>query len=151
MISYRFLPCAEDEKIEAAEFYEARAEGLGAEFLDDVDRVIKIVREHPHAGFQLPGGLRRAILHRIPFSVIYAEGRSEIVIVAVAHQKRRPGYWMYPSKQFLAYKSPTPSKTSCNASVFSSSPALTFSGKLSMCHSWPPISSTVVMAGVSVS
>jgi plasmid stabilization system protein ParE len=93
MIGYRFLPPAEEEMIEASEFYEARSEGLGFEYLDDVQRIIDLVREHPKIGQSISGGFRRAVLQRFPFFIIYSEERAEIVIVAVAHAKRRPGYW----------------------------------------------------------
>ena len=93
MIGYRFLPPAEEEMIEASEFYEARSEGLGFEFLDDVQRIINLVCEYPKIGQSVAGGFRRALLRRFPFSLIYSEEPTEIVIIAVAHQKRRPNYW----------------------------------------------------------
>ena len=93
MIGYRFLPPAEEEMIEASLFYEARSEGLGFEFLDGVQRLIDLLREHPKLGQSVAGGFRRAVLRRFPFSVIYSEEPTEIVIIAVAHQKRHPGYW----------------------------------------------------------
>jgi toxin ParE1/3/4 len=93
MIGYRFLPPAEEEMIEASLFYEARSQGLGFEFLDGVQRLIGLVREHPKLGQSVGGGFRRAVLRRFPFSLIYSEEPSEIVIIAVAHQKRRPDYW----------------------------------------------------------
>lgn len=79
--------------IEASLFYEARSEGLGLEFLDGVQRLIELVREHPKLGQSVLGGFRRVVLRRFPFSLIYSEERNEIVIIAVAHAKRRPGYW----------------------------------------------------------
>jgi toxin ParE1/3/4 len=84
--------------IEASVFYEARSDGLGFEFLDGVQRVIDLVREHPKLGKSVGGGFRRAVLRRFPFSLIYSEGPTEIVIIAVAHQKRRPGYWRVREK-----------------------------------------------------
>jgi len=93
MLGYQFLPLAEEEMIEASEFYEARSEGLGVEFLDDVQRIIDLVREYPRIGQSVGGGFRRGVLRRFPFSIIYSEERNEIVIIAVAHAKRRPGYW----------------------------------------------------------
>jgi len=79
--------------IEAALFYEARSEGLGFEFLDGAQRLIDLVREHPRLGQSVGGRFRQAVLRRFPFSLIYSEEPAEIVIIAVAHQKRRPGYW----------------------------------------------------------
>lgn len=93
MISYRFLLPAEEEMTEASVFYEAATSGLGAGFLDEVGRVIKILREHPELGQPVGRGLRRALLHRFPFSPIYSVEVDTIVIVAVAHQRRRPDYW----------------------------------------------------------
>ena len=93
MIGYRFLAPAEEEMTEASEFYEAESAGLGMEFLNDVQRVIDTLREHPKLGQAVGGGFRRALLRRFPFSLIYSEEPNVILIVAVAHQRRRPGYW----------------------------------------------------------
>jgi len=79
--------------IEASLFYEARSEGLGLEFLDGVQRLIDLVCDHPTLGQSVGVGFRRAVLHRFPFTLIYSEEHAEIVIIAIAHQKRRPGYW----------------------------------------------------------
>lgn len=93
MIDYRFLLPAEEEMTEASQFYEAASTGLGIDFLDDVQRVINAVRESPLAGSTVGGKFRRVLLHRFPFSIIYAAEADAIVIVAVAHQRRRPNYW----------------------------------------------------------
>lgn len=93
MIGYRFLPPAEEELIEALLFYEAASPGLGADFLDEVQRVIDMLREKPKLGRSVSRNLRRAVFPRFPFSIIYAEESDFILVVAVAHQKRRPGYW----------------------------------------------------------
>jgi plasmid stabilization system protein ParE len=79
---------------EASHFYEAGSAGLGFEFLDDVQRVIDSLREHPKLGQLVTRGLRRALLRRFPFSLIYSEEPGAILIVAVAHQRRRPEYWL---------------------------------------------------------
>jgi plasmid stabilization system protein ParE len=93
MIAYRFLLPAEEEMTEAAVFYEAASARLGSDFLDDVQRVIDLVRGQPSIGRQVGQGLRRMLLHKFPFSLIYAVDTEEIVIVAIAHQKRQPDYW----------------------------------------------------------
>ena len=93
MIGYRFLLPAEEEMTEASVFYEAATSGLGADFLDEVGRVINILREHPELGRPVGRGLRRALLHRFPFSLIYSVEVGAVLIVAVAHQRRRPDYW----------------------------------------------------------
>jgi plasmid stabilization system protein ParE len=93
MIGYRFLLPAEEETTEASGFYEAATFGLGADFLNEVQRVINILREHPELGQPVGGRFRRAVLHRFPFSLIYSIETGAILIVAVAHQRRRPDYW----------------------------------------------------------
>jgi len=93
MIGYRFLTPADEEMTEASAFYEAASAGLGAGFLDEVQRVISILRDHPELGQPVGRGLRRALLHRFPFSLIYSVEVDMILIVAVAHQRRRPDYW----------------------------------------------------------
>ena len=79
--------------IEASLFYEARSEGLGFEFLDGVERLIDLLCKHPKLGQSVGRRFRRAVLQRFPFSLIYSEELTEVVIIAVAHQKRRPNYW----------------------------------------------------------
>src|SRR6266849_7884859 len=92
MIGYRFLLPAEEEMTDASVFYEAATTGLGAGFLDEVGRVVNILREHPELGQPVDRGLRRALLHRFPFSLIYSVEMDEVLIVAVAHQRLRPDY-----------------------------------------------------------
>ena len=84
---------AREELNEAASFYEASVPGLGDAFLDDVERAIQAVTERPRIGASLGRGFRKTILRRFPFSIVYADRGGEVVIVAVAHQRRRPGYW----------------------------------------------------------
>lgn len=69
MIGYRFLAPAEDEMTEASLFYEAESPGLGAKFLDDLQRVIDLLHEHPKLGKSVGRDLRRALLRTFPFSV----------------------------------------------------------------------------------
>lgn len=79
--------------IEAAVDYEAASFGLGNSFLDDVQQVIDTLCEYPQAGAAIDAHLRRMLLRRFPFALIYAASVNEIVIVAVAHHGRRPRYW----------------------------------------------------------
>ena len=94
MTRYRYLPAAREDLNEAAAFYEASVPGLGDAFLDDVERAIESIRENPQIGAPIGRAFRRVILRRFPFSIVYAERDDEIVIVAIAHDRRRPGYWL---------------------------------------------------------
>jgi len=93
MTAYRFLSPAEEEMTEAALFYESRSGGLGSDFLDDVQQAVDRLSDYPHSGEPIDSGLKRTLLHRFPFSLIYAVEQTGIVIVAVAHYGRVPGYW----------------------------------------------------------
>ena|ERR1043165_6385393 len=93
MIGYRFLLPAEEEMTEASVFYEAGSPSLGGEFLDDVQRGVDLLCTHPMIGQSIGEGLRRMLLHRFPFNLIYAIESDTILIIAVAHQRRRPDYW----------------------------------------------------------
>jgi plasmid stabilization system protein ParE len=93
MIGYRFLSPAEEEMTEASLFYEAASNGLGSDFLDDVQQAVDRLREYPQTGKAVAPGLRRMLLHRFPFSVIYAAETDLILVIAIAHHGRRPGYW----------------------------------------------------------
>lgn len=93
MITHRYLPLAREELNEAASFFEGRVTGLGAAFLDDVHRSIEMLCESPRIGAAAGRTFRRLLLRRFPYSIIYALRGEEVVIVAVAHQRKRPGYW----------------------------------------------------------
>ena len=94
----RFLLEAEDEMNEAASFYESQVSGLGGRFLDEIKECVERILERPRIGRRLRGELRRLLVTRFPYSVVYATEDETAIIVAVAHQRRRPGYWVgrYP-------------------------------------------------------
>jgi plasmid stabilization system protein ParE len=93
MTGYEFLPEAEEEMNEAAQFYEGRKKGLGLEFLNEVERTVASIVALPQSGPAISSSIRRRIVHRFPYGVLYAIHEDKILIVAVAHLKRRPGYW----------------------------------------------------------
>ena len=79
---------------EAALFYETARSGFGDIFLDDVQRAIDLIRERPEIGASIAYGFRRALMQRFPFSIIYWIEGGEVIVAAVAHQRRRPHYWI---------------------------------------------------------
>lgn len=85
---------------DAFAFYEHERPGLGGEFADFVYSLIDSIRAQPNIGAPTNhrssrGLVRRRLLNRFPYSIIYVVyGASDTIeIVAVAHGKRRPGYW----------------------------------------------------------
>src|SRR6185369_3672837 len=93
MTGYRFLSVSHDEMSEAAVFYETRCIGLGSNFLDDVQQTIDKLRAHPNMGVEVAGNFRSVLLHRFPFSLIYSLESDGILIISIAHHRRRPCYW----------------------------------------------------------
>ena len=79
---------------EAAVYYDAARSRLGQDFLDDVQYAINAARRQPEIGTNIGYGFRRVLVRRFPFSVVYFLDRGEIVVAAIAHQRRRPGYWL---------------------------------------------------------
>lgn len=89
----RFLLPAEEEMVAAAQYYEHQSVGLGTEFLTEVEHTIAAISAHPNAAPVVKGGIRRRLLTRFPFGVLYVATTDEVIIVAVMHLRRRPGYW----------------------------------------------------------
>lgn len=86
---------ASDELNEAVRWYEARRSGLGGEFFDAVVETFELITARPETGSTASADARtrRVLARRFPYQVVYRLRPSEIVTVAVAHPKRRPGYW----------------------------------------------------------
>ena len=94
-MKYRFHPAAEAEHLEQIAFYESRERGLGGRYLDHFRQAIRNVCESP-ARFpveQLPD-IRRARVQAFPFTILYREQGDGIQVLAVAHYRRRPRYWL---------------------------------------------------------
>lgn len=94
----RFLSLAERELVESARWYEGRQAGLGDEFLTEVSRALDVVAvspdRHPVEEWnRSPRDVRRCPLDRFPFQIVFEIRPDDLVVLAVAHYSRRPGYW----------------------------------------------------------
>lgn len=89
---------ARDELTESATFYERRIESLGERFLSEVEATVARILCAPLMPRCFENGCRRLLVHHFPFAVIYRVKGDEVQILAVAHAKRRPGYWKQRSK-----------------------------------------------------
>ncbi|MDO9371814.1 MAG: type II toxin-antitoxin system RelE/ParE family toxin [Gammaproteobacteria bacterium] len=88
-----FLPPAEEEMFAAAQYYESRAPGLGVDFLAEIKWAIEAMALHPNLGTVIRGQIRRCLVRRFPYGVLYRIEAEGIIVVAVMHLHRRPGYW----------------------------------------------------------
>ena len=93
-MNVRFLTLAQQEVDEAVVWFEERAEGKGIDFLDELDRVVRLVKAYPFASTQIEPEIRRCLFARFPYSLVYGLDRDTIVVIAVAHSHRAPGYWV---------------------------------------------------------
>lgn len=90
----RFLTLAQQELDDATAWYDERAEGLGQEFLDELDRTVRRAISFPRSCPEIEAGIRRCLIARFPYGLIYGIDDDTIVVVAVAHLHRRPDYWI---------------------------------------------------------
>jgi plasmid stabilization system protein ParE len=93
LIPVQFHFEAEAEFGEAAAFFETKLVGLGVAFAAEVERATLFISAFPDAGSPLGRRLRRIIVRRFPYAIIYRYEAALLLIVAVAHQHRHPGYW----------------------------------------------------------
>lgn len=88
---------AEAETAAAASWYEKQRSGLGTDFLAEVNRAVVRIADGPESGSRPPGvadaDVRRILVKRFPYQVVYIVLPDRIQILAVAHYRRRPGYW----------------------------------------------------------
>lgn len=90
---------AKAEVRSAANWYDRERDGLGDEFVADVhlalDAIERAPEIHPHVETtRTKRNLRRYLLHRFPYMLVYELRQDEIVVVAVSHARRRPNYWL---------------------------------------------------------
>jgi hypothetical protein len=74
-------------------WYRQRNAIIGGEFLMQLDFAMDAIAEHPGRGVRVGRGCRRYLLRKFPFSVVYMEQFGAVEVIAIAHHRRRPGYW----------------------------------------------------------
>jgi plasmid stabilization system protein ParE len=88
-----FHPEAIAEAAAARRWYAERSSAAAEGFQAELDHAVLSVAEAPSRWVRHIAGTRRFVLHRFPFSVVYFELQAGVLVLAVAHAKRRPGYW----------------------------------------------------------
>ena len=89
-----FTKFAGQELEDSVTFYEIELSGLGIKFKNEVEKSISRIIEHPKAWSVERGEIRRALLHRFPYKILYSIEKNHILIIAIAHQHRKPDYWI---------------------------------------------------------
>ena len=88
----RFLSIAASELDDAYSYYENVHNGLGLTFVDEFESSLTRIKRNPEAWQRLSRYTRRCLMNKFPYSIIYQVRRSEILIVAIANNHRRPNY-----------------------------------------------------------
>lgn len=89
---------ASQELEEAVAWYENERPGLGVKLVEAFENAITLLESDLPPLAAMPGaagqkGAKRLLLHRFPFSLVTIEKSNERIVLALAHQSRRPGYW----------------------------------------------------------
>ncbi len=91
--AFEYHPEAIKEAWEAFRWYHERSEQASENFWQELRHARQSVTEHPHLGGRYLQGTRCCRLKRFPYGLVYVEHADRVIGIAVAHLKRRPGYW----------------------------------------------------------
>ena len=89
-----FSKLAQLELTDAVYYYELEYEGLGQRFKDEVRKAALRISQYPRAWSVERGEIRKCLLHKFPYKLLYSIEADHIFIIAVAHQHRKPDYWV---------------------------------------------------------
>ncbi|WP_154222714.1 type II toxin-antitoxin system RelE/ParE family toxin [Marinicella rhabdoformis] len=93
MLDLFIFPEAEEEIKASFDWYEAQASGLGIDFISELDRAFNSIKTLPDVWPKYQTYFQRFLLSRFPFSVVFEVEAQQIIIYAVMHNSRKPGYW----------------------------------------------------------
>ncbi len=88
-----FLDEAEQELFEVAHWYESKEAGLGIRFRDEVFHILDRIVDNPLLWRERAGGYRRVNCPIFPYYIPFFIRGNKIIIAAIAHDHRKPGYW----------------------------------------------------------
>lgn len=94
MTELTLLSAAARDLRRAVEFYSHERPGLGAEFMREFEEASELLANHPEIGSPIRGGIRKLLLKRFPYMLIYRSEPERVLILAVAHQRRHPELWL---------------------------------------------------------
>jgi len=92
---FSFHPEAEAELNDAIDYYEDKERGLGYDFAVEVYATIQRITAFPEAWPVMKNDIRRSLVKRFPYGVLYSEGDEKIWVLAVMHLHRNPEYWKH--------------------------------------------------------
>ena len=90
-----YHPDALAEYTDGALYFDERVPGLGADFTVEMDNAIAVILEAPDRWRILEEDVRRYLVHRFPYGILYTIEDGYVLIVAMMHLSREPGYWRH--------------------------------------------------------
>lgn len=98
-MKYCFHGAARAEHLDQVAFYESRQTGLGAEYLAAFEKSMEAILDQPERQrVVVEPDIRRFRMARFPFGIIYRAVADAVQILAVAHLRKRPAYWVPRSR-----------------------------------------------------
>ena len=92
-MTYDFHPEAEEEFISSINYYEECQVGLGRDFAKEIYSAIRDIVEHPKTWPIFYMDIRRRLINRFPYAILYSDESKTIYILAIMHLSRDPSYW----------------------------------------------------------
>ena len=90
----KFNELAVMEMNDAIAYYELQYSGLGAAFKVEIKKAVNRIIKYPKAWPIVDEDIRKYILHKYPYNVYYSLEKDHLYIIAIAHQHRKPNYWI---------------------------------------------------------
>lgn len=88
-----FHPDVADDIKGSFNWYENQLQGLGKQFLDELENAYIAIQNFPQSWANFHYGFKRYILNKFPFSIVYKESDEQIFVIVVMHNSRKPYYW----------------------------------------------------------
>ena len=92
-MNVKFTRPASEEYLETVEYYNNLRDGLGYEFCIEFDSGIKKIIQYTEAWQELAPGIRRFLIRRFPYGIIYSVENDEILILSVMNLHKKPKKW----------------------------------------------------------
>ena len=93
-MNFVFQPEAETEFNQAIDYYEAISPALGYDFAQEIHQTIQRITHFPNAWPVVKGQIRRSLVKRFPYGILYTEYQGQLLIIAVMNLHRKPDYWL---------------------------------------------------------
>lgn len=93
-MNVEFLKLAEQELYDTQSYYENQQEKLGVLFKETIYKTLNRIVEFPMIYKEIKIDIRRCVVHKFPYSILYSIETDKILVIAIANQHRKPDYWV---------------------------------------------------------